>query len=66
MSKFEVVRVSYTVAEVARMLGIPKQSCYLKLASGEIPSRRLGKRYFIPKTMFHAWVDGGNQVAKAG
>lgn len=50
-------RVTYTVTEVAILLGISRANTYLLLKSGEIPARRLGSRWIIPRHRFHDWLD---------
>ena len=44
-----VQRVTYTVEEVAELLGLSRGSAYLAVATGEIPSIRIGKRILIPQ-----------------
>ena len=51
------VRVTYTVGEVAALLGMSRASTYVLLNSGDIPSRRLGTRWIIPRHRFHQWLD---------
>jgi excisionase family DNA binding protein len=50
-------RVTYTVTEVATLLGISRANSYVLLKSGEIPARRLGSRWIIPRHRFHNWLD---------
>lgn len=50
-------RVTYTVNEVATLLGISRANTYVLLKSGEIPARRLGSRWIIPRHRFHDWLD---------
>jgi excisionase family DNA binding protein len=50
-------RVTYTVAEVATLLGISRANTYVLLKSCEIPARRLGSRWIIPRHRFHDWLD---------
>ena len=50
-------RATYTVAEVGHMLGISRASTYVLLKTGEIPARRLGSRWIIPRLRFHEWLD---------
>lgn len=42
-------RLTYTVEEVARMLGISRLSAYQAVHKGEIPSIKIGRRFLIPK-----------------
>jgi excisionase family DNA binding protein len=50
--------MTYTVEEVAAMLGIARGKAYEHVRSGEIPSIRMGRRLLIPRARFHAWLNG--------
>ncbi|WP_426561393.1 helix-turn-helix domain-containing protein [Angustibacter sp. McL0619] len=50
-------RATYTVSEVATLLGMSRANTYVLLKSGEIPARRLGSRWIIPRHRFHQWLD---------
>lgn len=39
-----------TVEEVQKVLGIGRNSVYMLLKSGELKSKKIGKRYIIPKS----------------
>jgi excisionase family DNA binding protein len=43
------VRLTFTVAEAARCLGISRTLAYELVARGELPSVRLGRRLVIPR-----------------
>jgi excisionase family DNA binding protein len=47
----------YTVREVARLLSLSLSTTYELLRAGEIPATRLGHRWIIPRSRFHAWLD---------
>jgi excisionase family DNA binding protein len=47
----------YTVAEVAELLGLSLGGTYAAVRAGEIPARRMGDRWVIPKRRFDAWLD---------
>ena len=49
-------RAVYTVAEVARLLSLSRGGTYELVRQGVIPAVRLGRRWVIPKTRFHAWL----------
>lgn len=49
--------VTYTVREVAKLLGISLGSTYTLVRDGTIPATRLGGRWLIPRARFHAWLD---------
>lgn len=42
-------RVVYTVREVSRMLSLSLSGTYVLVREGDIPARRLGGRWVIPK-----------------
>jgi len=47
-------RRTYTVREVAEMLGISRSTAYECVRRGEIPSLKLGGRVVISRTAFEA------------
>ena len=51
------VRLTYTVNEVSDLLGLGLGLTYAAIRSGEIPARKLGSRWVIPKDAFHAWLN---------
>lgn len=50
-------RAVYTVAEVAAMLSLSLGSTYTLIRAGDIPAKKMGARWVIPKRRFHAWLD---------
>lgn len=53
-----VVRLTYTVEEVAELLSLSRGVTYASLRDGTIPAERVGKRWVISRRRLHAWVDG--------
>ena len=53
---------SYSVAEVAEILGVSKRSVYNLCSSGELKSVRIGTKLRISKKSFDEWLDGVDQV----
>ena len=51
---------TYTVEEVANMLGISMSSAYVFVHSGEVPYVRIGKMIRISKRSFDEWLDKQN------
>lgn len=49
--------LTYSVEDVAVLLGIARGKAYEHVRSGDIPSIRIGKRYLIPRERFHAWLN---------
>ena len=54
----DVRRQTYTVAEVAKILGIGRNTAYEVCRSGEIPTIRIGGRILIPCAALHELLDG--------
>ena len=50
-------KVTYTVIEVAELLGISRTSAYECVRRGEIPSLTLGRRVVIPRRAFDAMLE---------
>jgi excisionase family DNA binding protein len=49
---------TYTVMEVAALLGIGRGAAYELVRDGTIPALRCGRRWVVPRSRFHAWLDG--------
>lgn len=45
-----------SASEVAYELGVSTQKVYLMLRNGELPCKRAGKRWLIPREAFHQWL----------
>ncbi len=50
--------LTYTVDEVAALLGVARGLAYEGVRNGSIPATRVGRRWLIPRRRFHAWLDG--------
>lgn len=50
-------RAVYTVEEVAHLLSLSRTNTYALVRSGEIPAKKIGARWVIPKARFHRWID---------
>jgi excisionase family DNA binding protein len=50
--------LTYTVDQVAVLLGIARGVAYECVRNGKIPATRVGRRWLIPRKRFHAWLDG--------
>lgn len=51
-------KLTFTVDETAKMLGIGRNSAYEAIARGEIPIIKFGKRLLVPKTALEKLLDG--------
>ena len=50
------VRLTLTVPEVAAALGISRNHAYWMVATGAIPSKRLGRRYLVGRRALETWL----------
>ncbi len=50
-------KLGYTVPEAADAISISRSELYLRLASGEIESIKIGRRRIIPVSALQEWVD---------
>lgn len=57
--------LTYTVEEVAALLGIARGVAYEAVRNGSIPATRVGRRWLVPRKRFHAWLDGA-ETGRAG
>jgi excisionase family DNA binding protein len=57
--------LTYTVADVAHMLALNLGGTYRMVRKGDIPSRKLGGRWVIPRRAFHEWLDSCVEVTPA-
>lgn len=55
--------LTYTVEEVARKLGICRNSAYAAVESGDIPSVRIGRRRLVPRAALERLLAGAVQGA---
>lgn len=49
-------KVVYTVEDVKRLLGIGDTVARREIRSGNIPAKKIGGRYLIPKELFDNWL----------
>lgn len=50
-------RLTYSVTEVAQLLGISRASAYTHIRTGVIPSITLGGRIVVPRRALEAMLD---------
>jgi excisionase family DNA binding protein len=53
-------RLTWTVPEVARLLGISKDSAYEAAHRGELPVRVIGRRMLVPRAALLRLLDGSH------
>ena len=54
-------KITYSIQEVAELLGISKSYTYELVRNGTIPAIELGRKKIIPKERFLAWVNDAAQ-----
>ncbi len=47
----------YTVKELAHLLSLSLGSTYALIRTGDIPARKMGGRWVVPKQRFHTWLN---------
>lgn len=50
-------RLTMTVIEAARLLGISRGSCYEAIRAGQVPSIRIGRRVLVPRALLEAMIN---------
>jgi excisionase family DNA binding protein len=58
--------LTYTVDEVAALLGVARGVAYEAVREGSIPATRVGRRWLIPRKRFHSWLDGDSANVRNG
>lgn len=53
-------RLTYSIEETAKLLGISKNSCYLAVKTGQVPSLKIGSRILIPKAALEKMLAAAN------
>jgi excisionase family DNA binding protein len=54
----EARRLTYTVEEVAELLGVSRALAYEAVRRGEVPSLRIGRRILVPRIAIERMVAG--------
>jgi len=62
MKNCETQNRVYSVEEAGARLGLGRNSSYQAVRSGDIPSFKIGGRYFRPKKLFDRMLDGEDSV----
>ena len=60
-----VERLTVTVDEAAKILGISRNSAYEAVRRGEIPTIRLGRRILVPRSKLEEMLDAATANARA-
>ena len=59
-------RITLTVTEAAKLLGISRNLCYEAVSKGEIPSLRLGKRLLVPRVALEQLLAAARRKTEKG
>ncbi|MBA7634478.1 hypothetical protein ES703_42063 [subsurface metagenome] len=59
----EQERLTYKIAEAAKILGIGRNLCYDRVKTGEIPVIRIGRRLVVPRRALEKLLEQGRPVA---
>ncbi|GIG54540.1 helix-turn-helix domain-containing protein [Demequina activiva] len=59
-TQLEAARLTYTVEEAGRLLGIGRGAAYAAVRRGEIPVIALGKRLVVPKAPLLRMLGAGS------
>lgn len=66
MSESKLVgRLTYNVEEAAQLLGLSKNIAYEAVASGAIPSIRIGRRILVPRAALEAMLASAGNAPRA-
>ena len=58
-------RLTFTVEQTAKLLGIGRNLCYERVKTGEIPVIRIGRRLLVPRRALERLLDQGQAVPPA-
>jgi len=58
-------RVTFTVEETAKLLGIGRQLAYDRVKTGEIPVIKIGRRLLVPRRALEKLLEQGQAVTPA-
>ena len=56
-------RLTLTVEEAAKLLGIGRQLAYDRVKTGEIPAIRIGRRLLVPRRALEKLLEEGQAFA---
>lgn len=54
----DTLKRTYTVGEIAKLLGVSKTSAYNLINSNQFHSVKIGGRHRVSKKVFDEWLDG--------
>jgi excisionase family DNA binding protein len=57
----DVAPLTYTIDEVARVLGVNRNTAYQAARVGELPVIKIGRRMLVPKAAFERMLEGAGE-----
>lgn len=57
-------RLTLTVTEAAKLLGIGRNLCYDRVKTGEIPVIKIGRRLLVPRKALMELLEKGQETIK--
>ena len=57
----DIEPLTYTIDEVARALGVNRNSAYQAARVGELPVIKIGRRMLVPKAAFERMLEGASE-----
>lgn len=61
----EEQKLTLTIEETARLLGIGRNLCYDRVKTGEIPVIKVGRRLLVPRRALEKLLEQGQAVTPA-
>lgn len=56
-----IERLTLTVPEAAKLLGVSRNSAYEAIQRGEIPAIRIGRRVVVPRARLEEMLNGSDR-----
>lgn len=66
MQKDKIERLTYTVEEAGRKLGVGRAAAYTAARRGDIPTIRIGRLIRVPKSAFDRLLENGRRSSPNG
>jgi excisionase family DNA binding protein len=57
----EIEKLTYTVEEAGRILGVSRPTSYMLARTGQLPVLRLGRRLLVPKIALERLLQGAKE-----
>ena len=54
----------YTATEVASLLRLSQATVYAMAHSGQLPCKKVGRRFIFSRVAIHGWLDSTNPVGR--